>query len=209
MREPAKVVDEMEYLIREWKFKAVYFDDDVFNADKNHVEAICREIIKRKIKIPWSVMARADLMDEDMLKLMAEAGLYAVKYGIESADTDILKNCRKNLDLDKALQVIQKTRAMRIKVHLTFCLGLPGETRATAFKTAEWIKNIRPDSYQMSLATPFPGTDYFQIARKNNWLCANSWGDYDAERKSSARTEALTCEDIERLKLDIDSYINS
>ena len=74
-RNPAKVVDEMEWLIKNFNFKAVYFDDDVFNISKPHVVGICKEIIKRDIKVPWAVMARADLMDEKLLSLMSDAGL--------------------------------------------------------------------------------------------------------------------------------------
>jgi len=86
-RNPSRVVEEMEWLIKRFDFKAVYFDDDVFNIDKAHVTDICREISRRGIKIPWAAMARADLMSEKLLSIMAGAGLYAVKYGIESVDS--------------------------------------------------------------------------------------------------------------------------
>jgi len=94
-RDPHDVIDEMEWLLSRYGFKAVYFDDDTFNVDSDYVEEICKEINKRKIKIPWAIMARPDLMNEKVLKNLLDAGLCAVKYGIESADEGILNHAGK------------------------------------------------------------------------------------------------------------------
>ena len=94
-RDVKEVVDEMEYLVNKYNFKAVYFDDDVFNIDRKYTLSICKEIMDRNVKIPWACMARVDLMDEELLEIMGEAGLCAIKYGIESADKEILKRCKR------------------------------------------------------------------------------------------------------------------
>ena len=207
-RNPVNVVDEMEWLIKKFNFKAVYFDDDVFNIDKVHVINICEEIKKRGIKVPWAVMARADLMDEDMLTAMASAGLYALKYGIESADQGILETCKKNLDLNKTRQIIKLTQSLGIKVHLTFCLGLPGETNKTIQKSVNFIQETRPHSYQFSLATPFPGTDYFRSLEESGSLLQKNWTDYDGNNKYVAGKEELSNLVLERLKRDLCNNLN-
>ena len=161
-RNPIDVIDEMEYLIKRFDFKAVYFDDDVFNIDRKHVLAICEEINKRRIRIPWAAMARADLMDEELLESLVSSGLYAIKYGIESANQSILNSCKKDMDLNKTNRIIRFTKKLGIKVHLTFCLGLPGETEQTIQETVKFIQDVQPDSLQFAFATPFPGTDYFK-----------------------------------------------
>jgi radical SAM superfamily enzyme YgiQ (UPF0313 family) len=209
MRDPVDVVDEMEYLVKNFDFKAVYFDDDVFNANKNHFYSITEQIQKRDLNIPWAIMARADLMDKNMLAAAKSAGLYAVKYGIESADEDILKNCKKNLDLNKARQAIQWTKNSGIKVHLSFCLGLPGETLQTAEATKQFIKEMQPDSFQLSLATAFHGTEYFKYASEHNLLKTVRLSDYDAAHKSTVKSGALECSQIEGIKVDIDCYFNA
>jgi anaerobic magnesium-protoporphyrin IX monomethyl ester cyclase len=196
-RDPAKVIDEMESLIRDYRFKAVYFDDDLFNYDKKHVYGICSEIKKRKISIPWAVMARADLMDPEMLSCMAQAGLYAVKYGIESADQKILNACKKKMNMRKSLQAIKLTRKLGVKVHLTFCLGLPGESRASIKETREFIQAVVPDSLQFSFATPFPGTEYFSSLRESGGILSSAWPDYDGNQKCIIRTDALTNEELQ------------
>jgi radical SAM superfamily enzyme YgiQ (UPF0313 family) len=208
-RNPRDVIDEMEYLVKNFDFKAVYFDDDIFNADRHYVAALCGEIKKRRLTVPWAVMARPDLMDGEIIRVMADAGLCAIKYGIESTDTAILQHCRKNLNLAKAKSMIQETMLAGVKTHLTFCLGLPGETLRTVQETRRFIREMKPDSYQVSIATPFPGTAYFRQAEENNWLRSGDFSDYDGRHKSMARTESLSWQDIERIAIDLDSYLNA
>lgn len=196
-RSPGFVVDEMEYLIERFNFKAVYFDDDTFNIDRNHVLGICKEIKRRNIKIPWAAMARADLMDAELLEVLAASGLYALKYGIESADQNVLGLCRKSMNADKALKTVRITKEAGIRVHLTFCLGLPGENKRSIEKTARFIRDAQPDSLQVSFATPFAGTDYFEYAKDNDWLIAGDWPDYDGNCGCVARTQELSSADIE------------
>ena len=207
-RNPAKVVDEMEWLIKNFNFKAVYFDDDVFNISKPHVVGICKEIIKRDIKVPWAVMARADLMDEKLLSLMNEAGLFAIKYGIESANSSILRTCKKNLKLIYAKKMIKYTKGLGIKVHLTFCLGLPGETKQTIVNTANFIAETRPDSLQFSFATPFPGTSYFRYFEKKGVSLSKNLADYDGNNKYMGALQDLINLDLERLKRDFCNNLN-
>lgn len=207
-RNPVDVVDEMEWLIDKFHFKAVYFDDDVFNIDKAYVTSICERIKKRSIKVPWAVMGRADFMDEGLLSLLASAGLYAIKYGIESANPKVLKLCRKNLNLTKAKKMIIYTKKLGIKVHLTFCLGLPGETKQSVYDSVDFIGATRPDSLQFSLATSFPGTDYFRYLERSGSNLSRGCLDYDGNNKYIARTKELSNLDLERLKRDLCNNLN-
>jgi anaerobic magnesium-protoporphyrin IX monomethyl ester cyclase len=199
-RTAGDVVDEMEWLINRFGFKAIYFDDDVFNIDRNHVLEICGLIKKRKINIPWAAMARADLMDGGLLSLMSDAGLYAIKYGIESASPEVLRLCKKNMDLDKAFSMIELTRKIGIKVHLTFCLGLPQETKKSIRDTRNFIQKVKPHSCQFSFATAFPGTEYYEYLRKRGYLLSHDWSDYDGNRKCIVRTESLSDKELEKIK---------
>ncbi len=207
-RNPLKVAEEMDWLIKEFDFKAVYFDDDVFNIDKTHVRNICQEIKKRRIRVPWAVMARADLMDEEILSLMADSGLYAVKYGIESANKNVLGLCKKNLNLAKAEKMIKYTKKLGIKVHLTFCLGLPGETGQSIQDTVDFIAEVNPDSLQFSLATPFPGTNYFRYLEKTGVKLPKTLADYDGNNKYIITQEGPGSLDLERLKRDLCNNFN-
>jgi radical SAM superfamily enzyme YgiQ (UPF0313 family) len=207
-RDPADVVNEMEWLIKKFNFKAVYFDDDVFNIDRAHVISICEKINQRKINLPWAAMARVDLMDEELLDLLAGAGLYAVKYGIESANQRVLELCKKDLNLDKAKKMIAYTKKSGIKVHLTFCLGLPGETQQSIRESIDFIAETKPDSLQFSLATPFPGTDYFKYLEENGAQLSKNWPDYDGNNRYISGNQELSNLGLERLQSDLCNNFN-
>ncbi|HNW36229.1 MAG TPA: radical SAM protein, partial [Candidatus Ozemobacteraceae bacterium] len=196
-RDPADVADEMAWCLKRWPFKAVYFDDDTFNISKPHVLQLCEEIKKRNITIPWAAMCRADRFDRETLEECRKAGLFAVKYGIESADQSIIDGIHKNLNLETAEQVIAMTRELGIKVHLTLVLGLPGETEQTIKKTWRFVKRVKADYMQFSLSTPYPGTELYEQAAKKGWIEAIDWSSFNADSQASMRTDALTREQLE------------
>ena len=197
VRNVRDVVDEMEWLIKKYKFKAVYFDDDTFNIGKDRIVKLADEIKNRGIKVPWSIMARADTMDKDMLEAMKEAGLYSLKYGVESGVQELVDNAHKNLDLNKVREIVKLTKEMGIKVHLTFTFGLPGETWETVKKTIDFAIEVNPDSTQFSIVTPFPGTDYFDWAEKKGHLLTKDWSKYDGSSCAVMRTENMTQKELE------------
>jgi len=199
------VVDEMEFLIRQFNIKSIYFDDEVFNCDREYAANICEEIIKRGLEVPWAAMTRVDLMDEELLKLMSRAGVYALKYGIESADENIRQLCQKSLSLEKARSVIKASKQLGIKVHLTFCVGLPGETKQTVQTTIDFAKSLAPDSLQFTFAVPFPGTAYFNDAAEKGWLVSNNWDDYHGNGKCVVRTRDLSIDDLEIIKASLNN----
>ena len=75
-RDPVKVVDGIEMLIKKYGVKEIQIEDDNFTLKRNHVIAVCEEIIKRKIKIDWCLPngVRIDKLDPEMLRLMKKSG---------------------------------------------------------------------------------------------------------------------------------------
>jgi anaerobic magnesium-protoporphyrin IX monomethyl ester cyclase len=197
-RNPADVAEEMARMVRKYEMKSVFFDDDTFNVGKPRLLRLAEEIRARRIDVPWAMMARADLVDDELLAALASAGLFAAKYGIESGNQAIIDRSRKNLDLAKAAAGIRLTRRHGIKVHLTFTFGLPGETWDTVRETIDFALRMAPDTLQFSLTTPFPGTAYYEMARQEGYLQAGSTDDFDGFKSAVIRTEALSAQDLER-----------
>jgi radical SAM superfamily enzyme YgiQ (UPF0313 family)/MoaA/NifB/PqqE/SkfB family radical SAM enzyme len=195
------VVDEMEFLVNKLNFKSVYFDDDTFNIGKNRMLQFADELISRnkenRINVPWAIMARADLMDEEILYKLRLAGLYAVKYGIESSDQNLLKNANKGMDIKNVEEMIRLTKKMGIKTHLSFTFGLPDETWYTILKTISFSMRQDPDSIQFSICTPFPGTRFYELVKKEKLLISQDPSDYDGNRKSVIKTAYLRPRDLE------------
>ncbi|MCK5022704.1 MAG: radical SAM protein [Candidatus Aenigmarchaeota archaeon] len=180
---PEKVVDEIEYVIKKYHPKEIYFDDSSFTTDQERVRKICDIIIERKIKIKWSCMADTKVKYET-LKKMKESGCISVKLGVESADKQILKNIRKAFTPDDARRTITDCKKLGIFTHATFMFGLPGETEETISKTIDLFSELKPDTAQFSSATPYPGTDFYKMCKEKGWLVTNDWTKYDGSDSS-------------------------
>lgn len=197
VRDVADVADEMAFLVETYGFKTVYFDDDTFNLGKKRILRLTEEIRRRGIRADLAVMARADAMDEEMLEALRGVGLVAVKYGLESASPDILERCGKGLDLEAAKRTIRYTKSLGVKVHLTFTVGLPGETRETIDASKRLALELDTDSIQVSLATPFPGTPLHAYVESQGYLSSSQEDLFDGSNRCVARTDALSCREIE------------
>lgn len=176
-RSAENVCDEIEELIAKYSPDEIYFDDSSFTVNREHVLGICSEVQKRKLYIPWSCMADAKV-DGEMLKSMAEAGCRAIKFGVESVDPDVLANIPKHVNLEDVKRTVTECKKVGIKSHATFMFGLPGETREKAQKTTDFALSLGTDTAQFSIATPYPGTRFYEMAQKNNWLVSKDWEDF-------------------------------
>lgn len=200
-RNSEDVINEFEYLVKAKGFKSVYFDDDTFNVGKKRMLELCSLIKLRGLdKTQWAIMARPDLMDEEILENMKEAGLWAVKYGMESAEQALVDNIGKDMDLKKADRMIRFTQSLGVRVHLTFTFGLPGETKKTIMKTIEYAKSVSPFSVQFSITTPFPGTEYHGILSKENRIISDNFARYDGHSGCVINLEGLSASDLENAK---------
>jgi anaerobic magnesium-protoporphyrin IX monomethyl ester cyclase len=169
-------LDEVSTLISEYGCESYYFDDDTANIGERRMAELAEGIKKRKLDIwPWAMMARADCMTPSMLENLASAGMYAVKYGVESFSPKLIDACGKGTRLERMREAIEKTRSLKIKMHLTFTFGLPGETRETVMETVEEAIRVAPESAQFSICTPFPGTRFHEECRANGWLDTDDW----------------------------------
>jgi radical SAM superfamily enzyme YgiQ (UPF0313 family) len=177
-RSPKEIVDEIEYLEKNYKFKSFLFNDDTFTCDIKHVEAISQEMILRKVKTPWGCYARADFDNKNCLLLMKKAGCFLLKVGVETADEQIQINVKKNYDLKKVKNAIKLMQNMGFHVHSTFAFGLPGETIETIEKTIKFARSLKSTTVQFSIAVPYPGTEFYAYLKRNNFLLTTKWNDF-------------------------------
>jgi len=198
MRDAKDVVKEIKHCVEEYRMKSIYFDDDTFNIGRNRMFEFCDEFIKEGLnQIPWSIMARADTIDPKIWTRMREAGLQALKFGVESGNQQVIKNSGKRLDLDRVRQSVRITRDLGIKSHLTFMFGLPGETKETVIETIEFAKELNPDSLQFSIATPFPGSSYYNDLDQKGYILSKNWNDYDGNSTAVIKTDSMSNANLE------------
>ncbi|MFA6455132.1 MAG: radical SAM protein [Patescibacteria group bacterium] len=165
MRGAVNVVDEIEELIKKYGIKEIKFYDDDFTLDMKRAEAICDEIIKRKIIIPWSCTTRVDLVTEQLLKKMKQAGCWLISYGVESGCQDLIDLIGKGIKLEQVQKAFSWTAKAKIKTLAYFMVGLPGETVESIKKTIAFSKKLNPDFVNWSLTTIFPNTPLKEIVK--------------------------------------------
>jgi len=172
------IIEELYWIKRKLPFvKEVVFEDDTFSVNKHRVRMLCKRIIEEDIDIIWNCQTRADV-DFETLKLMARAGCRLVIVGFESANQQILDNIKKGITIEQMRKFAENVRKAGILLHADFIFGLPGETRETIKQTIKFIKKIKPEILQISIATPFPGTELYEWLKKNNYLLTDDPNEY-------------------------------
>ena len=163
---PARVVDEIEYLVKDFGIREMAFYDDVFTLDKKRAYEIADEIIKRGVEIQWTCESRVNLIDMELLWKMKQAGCYSIAYGIESGSQEILDVMDKGISLKQIDDAVRWTRQAGIQTIGYFMVGAPGETPETIQRTIDFAKELKLDFAQFSITTPFPGTKLYDLYRK-------------------------------------------
>jgi hopanoid biosynthesis associated radical SAM protein HpnJ len=172
-----------------------FFDDDTLTDDLPRIEALARRL--GKMGVTWSCNAKANV-PYGTLEVLKDNGLRLLLVGYESGNQAILNNVKKGIRLDAARQFTRHAKALGIKIHGTFILGLPGETRETMQETMEFARDIDPDTVQVSIAAPYPGTELFRQAEANGWLTGDALVDARGAQVSALSYPHLASTEISR-----------
>jgi hopanoid biosynthesis associated radical SAM protein HpnJ len=175
--------------------KEFFFDDDTFTDNRPRAEEIARKL--KTLGVTWSCNAKANVPYET-LKVMRECGLRLLLVGFESGNQDILNGIRKGIRVDRAREFVQNCKRLGIKIHGTFILGLPGETRETMRQTMDYARELDVDTIQVSLAAPYPGTELYARALANGWLVTSSLTDDLGVQEAALEYPDLTRDEIFR-----------
>ncbi|MEM5831939.1 MAG: radical SAM protein [Candidatus Aenigmatarchaeota archaeon] len=169
LRDPKKVVDEIEFVIEKYKPKYLYFDDDIFTFNTERVMKFCRELEIRDINIKWGAMTRPELLTEKLMEEMYSAGCVALKIGVESANYALLKKIKRYYTLSYVRKIFKTAKKIGIKTQALYILGLPGENEESIKRTIRFSRNLS-DKAQFLLLTPYPGTPFYELYKKRGWL---------------------------------------
>lgn len=181
LRSPRNVVDEMKYDLNRWpqlKRGEIFFEDDTFTVNRKRADEICDELLLRKLKITWSVNARADSYNLELFQKMKKSGCRELLVGFESGDQEMLKRMNKGTTLEQGREFVTLAHQAGLVVHGCFVIGLPGETLSSIERTLNYARELKLDTIQFSAAIPFPGTEYYNYCKEHGLIKANSWEDW-------------------------------
>lgn len=200
LRSPKNVVDELEHCIREYGIRNFFFRADTFTWDKEWVIEVCKEIIDRKLDIQWVANSRANTVDDERLIWMKKAGCWLISFGVESGNQHILDMTQKGITLEQSREALRLAKKHRLKTFVTFLIGMPWDTRETIMQTFDFAREIDGDFFEVILPFPFPGTKYYEIAKRDNLILDGVYDTMYDHFNSFVRTYHLSADELTELK---------
>ena len=172
-RSPENIIEEF-ILLKAQGYKAVNVQDDQFVWGEERTVQICDGI--KNLDIVWGCSARSDHLNEPIVKAMAEANCKFIDLGVESFNQEILDYVKKDIDVKKNEEAIKLVKKYGINAKINIMFGAsPLETMDTIKKNMEEVKRLKVDQVMYNIANPFPGTDFYKIAKENKLFV---YGDY-------------------------------
>lgn len=177
---PERVVAEIESIVRDYGISGFYFYDDAFTTDKRKARAVCELLIERDLGIVWGTSTRVDLVDRDLLGLMARAGCRQLDFGLETLNPNVCAKIGTKATYQETAAVIEAAWQAGIRIlTLYLIIGLPGDDPAALRETFAKCLSTRATLLSTQILRIYPGTELETIARRNGTLPAE-FGWYDA-----------------------------
>ncbi|MGA2884888.1 MAG: radical SAM protein [Halobacteriota archaeon] len=174
-RSPENAADEMEQVVDDYKVRMVGFMDDTFTLFPKWVDSFCKGIISRGIDVVWGCTARVDRFNKELLSQMWKAGCRTLLFGVESGNQKILDNVQKGTKVGQAKRAFKTAKDIGMHTIASMTLGMPGESKTTIDETIGFAKRVNPDYALFSLATPYPGTKFYELASKMGLIRIKDW----------------------------------
>lgn len=207
-----RVISEVDYMIKDFDMNVLTIEDDLFLSNKKRAMRILSEFSKRKIRIELPNGIAVYAIDDEIGRLLKEAGVTKVQLAVESCSDYVLKEIinkpHKVSQVRKAKDILQKHG---ILVHAYIVIGLPGEMDEHRKESLEIIKEIGFDWVSFAIAIPIAGSRLYKICVENNYLVEKTFKNH-VMSKGSIKAPGVNPRDIEKtaylMNLDV-NFVNN
>jgi radical SAM superfamily enzyme YgiQ (UPF0313 family) len=163
-KDPAACADEIER-IRSSGARYFFIVDSVFNSSPAHVTAVCEEVIRRGLALSWGCFLRPQGLTQELMNLMARAGLSHIEFGSDSFSDSVLAEYGKNFSFEDVYNASELARAAKVHYAHFLIAGGPGETEATMREGFENSKRLKKTVHFPFVGMRvYPGTPLFRRA---------------------------------------------
>jgi len=196
-RSHQSVLDEFDEIRRNGELNYVLFMDDTFTINHKWVKTFCKGY-GEQFRVPFSLHARVETVNQAMLGQLAEAGCKHIVYGVESGSERVRHDIMKrNAPNQRFVDVFKWTKDAGILVTANYIIGTPGETSVDIEETIALHQQLAPDDFGYFVFYPYPGTALFQVCRDQGYL-PEDYNDQPANhRHSILKLPDLSNEQIE------------
>ena len=178
LRSAENVAREIEMLHVKHGAREIAFADDTFTFRPGRIRDLFTCLEKKKIRLPWSCKSRVDTADYGLLKFMKDNGCWHISFGIESGSREILEAIGKNINIDRAREILSWCAELGMQTRGNFIIGHPGETGDTIENTIRTALSMKLDGLVVTLNTPLPGTRQFEECGRHGALVSTDWSKF-------------------------------
>ena len=172
--------------------------DDEFIWTEERTADLCR--ILKKYDFRWGCQARVDTITEPIAKALGESGCLYVDLGIESFNDEILKYIKKGITREQIYNAIHLLKKYKVPVKLNILIGTsPLETKETLRDTLRQAQKLRVDQIMFNIVSPFPGTEFYKLAKENGWIAGGEYTPTNVQRESILNYPHLSAREMEKI----------
>ncbi|TLM65406.1 MAG: B12-binding domain-containing radical SAM protein [Deltaproteobacteria bacterium] len=170
---------QLDYLLRDWQIRVLYFQDDTFTANRKMVEALCDYIVAQGYDRQLEIMvsSRVDTVNPETLRRMRRAGVRWICFGVESGNQAILDRMGKKITVEQVRKAFRMAREAGLFIAGNFMIGHIGETRGTALDTIDLACELDQEYASFAIAIPLPGTELYDYCIDSG-MQLPAWNDF-------------------------------
>ncbi len=173
-----RVLTELRRLVFDYGIHEIEFLDDTFTLNMKRAVEIAKNIKAENLDIKWSGSARVNLFNEEIAKAMKDSGAHTIYFGIESGNQNTLDFIGKGIKLQQAVDSVRKGNEAGLHTLGSFIIGFPDDTVYEVKNTIKFSKKVKVKIAQFTIATPYPGTRLWQLAKSQNLIKTTNWRKY-------------------------------
>jgi anaerobic magnesium-protoporphyrin IX monomethyl ester cyclase len=185
-RSPENVVAEFKEVVTKHKAQNIVFRDETFGANKRRAIKIADMLIQENMSsyVEWNIHTRVNTVDYKLLERLKRAGCTSVGYGVESGNAEVLRMSKKGITLQQAEKAVKISKQLGLRTSSYFILGLPYETKKTAWETINFARKLNTDSVSIAIMIPFPKTEVAEMVAQGRGgykQISYDWSDYNKQ----------------------------
>jgi radical SAM superfamily enzyme YgiQ (UPF0313 family) len=151
------IYEHLHYLQTRFGVRHVNIYDDLFTLDRKRIVELCEKLARHHLGMHFNCAVRVGHTDDELLRMLKDAGCLMVSLGIESADPQLLETHKSGVSLEEVRDTVARIQQAGLRAKGLFMMGLPGETEESIRRTSDFIISLGLDDMNMSKFTPFPG----------------------------------------------------
>jgi radical SAM superfamily enzyme YgiQ (UPF0313 family)/transcription elongation factor Elf1 len=150
---------ELDQVVNKYDVNLLAVYDDLFSVKRDRSIEFCERIKDYKLK--WIAQMRVDMVDNELLGILSDAGCYNISYGLESMDDTVLKNMKKKTKGNRVAEALEETYQNNIGIQGNFIFGDSAETMETAEKTIKWWSQHKKFTINLFPILTYPGSGLY------------------------------------------------